>query len=109
WNLFDHSIPTRRLFCAEVRAGENLLQANDLCAFGCGFADELQVFFNGVAFDLIERFTARSGARGLNESASNYAWHVSPFIDCCALSRLHSLRSCLLWKKANIKQNPDRM
>src|SRR5262245_55329039 len=42
------------------------------------------MFFDRVAFDLLERLFGGRRTRGLNESTSNYTWHKTSF----ALSQL---------------------
>src|SRR5262245_20027754 len=70
-NLFDHSVPSSRLLCAEVRARKDLLHAENLDALARGFGDQLEMLLDRLTLDRFERRIRRRSASRLNQSATN--------------------------------------
>src|SRR5687768_6374272 len=72
----DRVIPSCTLLGAEVRAGEDLLHAEELHAFLPRTLDQRHVLGNVRLADGLERFSGAAGVRGLNETGFDETRHL---------------------------------
>ena len=71
WNFFRGVEPAGLLLRAEVRAGEDFLEANDLGTSLRRLPDVLDMLIDHGLPNLLKRQRRRSGIRRLNQGASN--------------------------------------
>jgi hypothetical protein len=78
-NAFDHLVPTRLLFRAEVRSVEQLLQAQQLDAAPARLRDERQVLLEHPLLDVFRGPVERNVGLHLYQSAAYHsAGHGNP-------------------------------
>jgi hypothetical protein len=76
-NALHGVVPSRALLGTEVRAGEDLLHAQDLNPLATGLLDEAHVLREVRLADGLELLGGTAGVDGLNEAALYDAWHRS--------------------------------
>ena len=74
-NPLGEVVPLDLLLGAEVRAVEQLLQADDLDALFGGLGDHGDVLVDHRLLDLLDRRRGRLAERGLNQSAADNSGH----------------------------------
>src|SRR6476661_826514 len=74
-NALHRVVPSRALLGAEVRAGEDLLHAQDLDALASGLLDEAHVFREVRFADGLELLGGAAGVAGLDQTALYDSWH----------------------------------
>src|SRR5262245_48178866 len=76
-DFLDHAVPPRGLLGAEIRTGKDFLHAEDFRALAGSLVDQLQMLFNGVLPDFLERRLGGRRTGCLNQSATDSTRHLS--------------------------------